>query len=248
MKNKNFYFLCSLPRAGNTLLGSLLNQNKEILMSPYSVVPNIAHSIVSCKEHLNFKSFPDHESINNILDNLLKNYYAFWEKNNVIDRGPWGHEPFYSYIKNMVLKTKFIILYRPILEVLASIVKLDKPEDPIKYCDNLMYNSFVSEGYLSIKNLIDKKENYKVFYYDDLVNNPCEVVKNVCNFLNVKYYKLNLKKIEQYNVNKIYYDDSHLKSPYHMIRTDKISKNKIVIEEWLPKEIINRYKSWDIKF
>jgi hypothetical protein len=80
MKNKNFYFLCSLPRAGNTLLGSLLNQNKEILMSPYSVVPNIAHSIVGCKEHLNFKSFPDHDSINNILDNLLKNLLCILEK------------------------------------------------------------------------------------------------------------------------------------------------------------------------
>jgi hypothetical protein len=245
---KNFYFLCSLPRAGNTLLSSLLNQNKSVLVSPYSIVPNIAHSIISCKEHLNFKSFPEHTTIDNVVDNLLFNYYQPWKADNIIDRGPWGHEPFYSYLKEMVSNRKFVILYRPILEVLASIVKLDKPKDPVQYCDNLMTNSFVSEGYYSIKNLIKQKENYKVFYYDDLVINPYKVIKNICSFLNIKYQKPNLKKINQYNVNTIYYDDSHLKSVYHKIRTDNISKNKIIIKKILPKEIINRYKSWDIKF
>lgn len=242
---KNFYFLCSLPRAGNTLLASLLNQNKNVLVSPYSVVPNITHSIVSCKEHLNFKSFPDHKALDNVIDNLLHNYYNLWEADNIIDRGPWGHEPFYSYLKEMIPNRKFIILYRPILEVLASIVNLDKPEDPIQYCDNLMNNSFVSEGYYSIRNLIKQKENYKIYHYKDLIKNPIKVIKDICVFLDIKYQELDIKKIEQYNVNGIYYDDSCLRSNYHKLNTGVI-KNSFTNKKSLPKEIIKKYKSWEL--
>ena len=41
MENKKFYFLCGLPRAGNTLLTSLLNQNPQIACTPNAFTLNM---------------------------------------------------------------------------------------------------------------------------------------------------------------------------------------------------------------
>ena len=46
MKNKKFYFLCGLPRAGNTLLTSILNQNPDI-----ACTPNAFTSVITDKMH-----------------------------------------------------------------------------------------------------------------------------------------------------------------------------------------------------
>ena len=80
---KKFYFLCSLPRAGNTLFASLMNQNKNVLVSPYSVVPNLIKPILDIKNHRNFLSFPDHSLVDNVLNNLLDNCYTSWNANRI---------------------------------------------------------------------------------------------------------------------------------------------------------------------
>ena len=245
---KKFYFLCSLPRAGNTLFASLMNQNKNVLVSPYSVVPNLIKPILDIKNHRNFLSFPDHSLVDNVLNNLLDNCYTSWNANRIIDRGPWGHPDCLPYLKNIVPDAKFIILYRPILEVLASVVALDKPEDPVSYCDHLMTGSFVSDGYQSIRNLVQQKEKYIVVQYNDLIKDPVNTVKTVCNFLDIGYETLKLKSLDQYSVNGISYDDTFFKGPYHDIRTDSIKKNKRDIDEWLPSEVVKRYSAWDLSF
>ena len=40
---KNIFFLSGLPRAGNTLLSSILNQNKNIACTANSILPNILY-------------------------------------------------------------------------------------------------------------------------------------------------------------------------------------------------------------
>ena len=54
---KNYYFLCGLPRAGNTLFGSLMNQNKNVKVSAYSILPNMFTSILDFKNNLHLKLF-----------------------------------------------------------------------------------------------------------------------------------------------------------------------------------------------
>ena len=46
---KKIYFLCGLPRAGNTLLGSIVNQNKNIKITANSIVPDILYYL--CCKH-----------------------------------------------------------------------------------------------------------------------------------------------------------------------------------------------------
>ena len=41
---KQFYFLTGLPRAGNTLLGSLVNQNKNVAVTAHSIIIDMLYS------------------------------------------------------------------------------------------------------------------------------------------------------------------------------------------------------------
>ena len=44
---KNYYFLAGLPRAGNTLLGCLINQNlKTTCLSPNSIITEIIYRLI----------------------------------------------------------------------------------------------------------------------------------------------------------------------------------------------------------
>jgi hypothetical protein len=74
-----------------------------------------------------------------------------------------------------------------------------------------------------------------------------EVIQEVCKYLDIPFQKPDLSKIRQFNINGVEYDDSVLVNKYHYIRTDQIKKEKIEIEKWLPKEIIEKYSSWEIK-
>ena len=50
--NKKFFFLTGLPRTGNTLLSSILNQNKDIITTNYSILAPLLHSIDKQREEI----------------------------------------------------------------------------------------------------------------------------------------------------------------------------------------------------
>ena len=61
---KEVFFSAGMPRAGNTLLSSLVNQNKDIIINAQSPVIDMIHDLSLMKEHLIFRNFPDHRSFN----------------------------------------------------------------------------------------------------------------------------------------------------------------------------------------
>ena len=46
---KNYYFLSSMPRAGNTLLGALLNKTSTIAMTSNSILPDVLYNLYKLK-------------------------------------------------------------------------------------------------------------------------------------------------------------------------------------------------------
>ena len=57
---KRFYYLCGLPRSGNTLLATILNQNKNIAVTPNSVLTEIYKYLYFIKtNNMSFLNFPD---------------------------------------------------------------------------------------------------------------------------------------------------------------------------------------------
>ena len=244
---KGYYFLCSLPRAGNTLLGSILNQSKNIRLTSNSILPEIIYQLQSLKENEIYKNFPDEKSLDNIIKNVFNNYYKEWNVDNIIDRGVWGTPYNLTSLKSIIEKPKFIILYRPVLECLASFIKIEKPINVETRCHQLMSEEgAVGKGLWSIKNLIEKKENYIIIYYKDFIKNSNIEIKKIFDFLKISFINFNLNNLKQFSVNNVSYDDSIYKAPLHTIRTDKIKLNKYNIKNYLPANIIKQYSNLDI--
>lgn len=248
MKEKNIYFLCGMPRAGNTLLGSLINQNSKLNITANTVLCDVLYQLILLKEELNFQNFPDHKSFNCIFDNVFKNYYSSWKCKNILDRGPWGTPVNLYILKKIIEKPKFVILYRPILEVLASFIKKEKPKNLEKYCDEMMNpeTGMIGKNLFSIKNLIKLKENYIIIEYKNLCKNPITEIKKIYKFLNIPYENINTKKFKQFSANNTIYNDSVLSASLHKIKTDNILLNKSNFKKILPQKIIDKYSSFDI--
>ena len=75
MNSTKIFFLSGLPRSGNTLLASLLNQNPDIACTPNSIVLEIYKQVWLLKELNIFYNYPDHKSLDNVLDMIFFTYY-----------------------------------------------------------------------------------------------------------------------------------------------------------------------------
>jgi hypothetical protein len=244
---KHIYFLTSMPRSGNTLLGSILNQNKKISVTSNSILPEIIFKLHKLKDCEIFCNFPDVASLNNVIKNVFNNYYKDWKHGYIIDRGPWGTPFNLSCLKSIIKKPKFVILYRPVLECLASFIKIEKPIDIEKRCVDLMdMNGAIGKSLWSINNIIKEKEDYIIIHYKDFIKNSNKEIKKIFNYLKIPFKDFNLSNLKQFSSNGVSYDDSVMGGPLHTIRTDKIQLNKYNIEDYLPSNIIKQYSNLDI--
>ena len=121
VKNKKIFFLAGFPRSGNTLLTSILNQNPDIGCTPNSITLEIYKELFLLKKMDVFVNYPDHKSLDNVLDAAYSAYYKDWNFKYIIDRGPAGTSGNLMLLKkHFKQEVKVIFLVRPILEVLAS--------------------------------------------------------------------------------------------------------------------------------
>ena len=239
--------MCSLPRSGNTILGSVLNQSKDIRLTANSILPEIIYQLHLIKKDQLFTNFPDHKSYDNIIQNIFNNYYKDWNVNNIITRGTWGTPANLQLLKSIIKKPKFIILYRPVLECLASFIKIEKPLDVKLRCNQLLNREdVIGKSLWSIKNIIENKEDHIVINYNDLVNNTNETLKKIFNYLEVEFENIDINNIKQFSTNNISYNDNVLPFYLHTIRTNKIEFNKYNIKDYLPPNIIKQYSNLDI--
>ena len=77
-KNKQLFFLVALPRSGNTLFASIMNQNPEIAAN--SITLEIMKDLFLLKETDVFQNYPDHKSLDNVLDVVYDTYYKTGRK------------------------------------------------------------------------------------------------------------------------------------------------------------------------
>ena len=124
---KTYYFLAGLPRSGNTLLSSILNQNPSIYSSPISPI----HAYLSAIQTINDNSEVANQlSITepkyNVLRNVINTFYNEQSKPIIIDREKgWGTIPNFFHIQQHIkLEPKIIFTIRPVIEILASFITL----------------------------------------------------------------------------------------------------------------------------
>lgn len=236
---KTIYHLTGLPRAGNTLLSSILNQNPKINTTPLSYVSGIIYTALkSCETHESSKNFKDEKSIENLISPMLYNYYKDWPGDIIIQRSNAGHwqelEINHKYIKN---NFKCIVLVRDIFEVIASYLKLADEDvnffinknnksisDKINFLFN--YDSLINNNLKTIYTLYYGFYRHCLFIqYNDLINNPKEQVDRIYNFLEIEPFNHYYKNLSQFKVNNLEYDDSMYGKNLHKIKTDKVDKS-----------------------
>ena len=262
MNSTKIFFLSGLPRSGNTLLASLLNQNPDIAAGINSLpMEAIKHLFLLQRTDL-FKNYPDHKSLENLLDMVYSAYYKDWNYKYIIDRSAAGTSCNLRLMKKHLKQPiKIIVLLRPLLEVLASFVKWSNKE-PTAYinkfgntAEDKCYALMEQFGQIwkevqNLENLL-KPENrqYALFIqYHDLVKHPQKIINQIYKFLDIPKYKHRFTKLDQLKVNGMGYSDEIVGKNLHTIYTKKIALQKTNVKKLLSKEIIERYGhlSWNV--
>ena len=122
--NKQLFFLVALPRSGNTLFTSIINQNPEIVCTPNSITLEIMKDLFLLKQTDVFLNYQDHDSLDNVLDSVYDNYYKDWPQQYIIDRGPVMTPGNLMLMQKHYRRPfKCIVILRDLMDVLASYMK-----------------------------------------------------------------------------------------------------------------------------
>tara|TARA_R110000796_G_scaffold58080_1_gene134170 strand:+ start:2819 stop:3592 length:774 start_codon:yes stop_codon:yes gene_type:complete len=247
------YFCISLQRSGNTLLGSILNQNPDITFTANSPLTEIIYQLDLIKNQKDLKlsqhqNFPHNESLENVIRKTFYTYSETFKTKYVINRANWGSDGNLELLeKYFDKKIKFLIIYRDPLECLASLLKAYKvkKEDSETAADHYMN---VETGTLgnAISQIPFVRKNYEHLFitYDQLIANPKNTANSIYDFFNIPKFKHTYKNLKQFEIQGVQYDDSIFGDvDLHTIRTDKIEKKPYPIEDFLLPSVINKYKS-----
>tara|TARA_B100001094_G_C18101581_1_gene756056 strand:- start:237 stop:1025 length:789 start_codon:yes stop_codon:yes gene_type:complete len=252
--NKQINFLVGLPRAGNTLLSSILNQNSKIAVTANSVTNEIAKELIEIKTRDVYKNFPYEKPFNDVCNSVFSSYYKNWKQDYILDRGPWGYPNNLQFLKNHFDgELKFIVLVRNVSQVLQSFLKHSRENknsfvnrfwahtDEEK-CDMLMNKEGLIMGELiSIHHLTQLEHNKHMAHlieYEDLINRPKEIIKDIYDFLNIPHFEHNFESFEQLEIDGHKYNDESVGDNLHTIKENGLSKT---IHEPLSQSVLDKY-------
>ena len=261
--NKTFHYLSGLPRSGNTVVSSLLNQNPSIYSSPLSPVCGYLWALY--QDFLNQENIirnKDSFGSDAIFSNLLSNYYSNIDKPIIFDREKaWGTPANLSLIKTYFTKEpKIVYTVRPIIEILASFIHLGTnwidqgmANNNWNYktylsandncCDYLMQPYGEMDKALLALNEINKKENKGIFHiveYSDLISKPQETMDGIYKFIGVDSFKHNFNKIIKLETD----DDAALGMPEDLHKVRPIlKKTSPKPEDILSDYVLSKYSN-----
>ena len=251
-KDKQIYFLCAMPRSGNTLFASIMNQNPEIAVTANSITLEIMKQLFLLKRTDTFQNFPDEQSLENVLDEVYNLYYKNWHYKTIIDRGPVCTSGNLKIMqKHFKQPIRCIVLVRDVLDVLASYIKWFETEptsfiNSIKTLEEKLAKIMNKEGavakeLMSIQYLLHHPEMAVFIKYDDLVQHPERELRKVYTFLNLPYYQHRFVNLDQITVNGLQYNDGIVGKNMHTIRTEKIMKVENEYKKLIPERFVKDY-------
>jgi len=253
--HKKIFFLLALPRSGNTLFGSLMNQNPDIAVTANSITLEIMKDLFLLKQTDVFKNYPDHKSLDNVLSSIYQNYYKDWNYKYIIDRGPVftpGNLMLTKQHLNQPIKC--IIIWRDLMDVLASYIKWFENEPsafPNKYGKKTIEEKLwmlmnkegaIAKDLIAIQNALkpENRHHCHVLKYDELVTDTTNQVNKIYDFLQIPKFNHNHTSLKQFEVNGIKYDDNIVGNNMHTIKTE-IKKEHNPYKSMIPESIVRAY-------
>ena len=258
-QSRKLFFLVAQPRSGNTLFASLMNQNKDIAATANSVTLEIMKDLHLLKKTDVFENYPDHKSLDNVLDSVYDNYYKHWPQRIIIDRGPvmlkGNLELMQKHFKHSF---KCIVLLRDLMDVLASYMQwytknpdafpnrynLNTDEEKLKMIMNK--DGAVAKDLEAIKNSYNYQDMCHYVKYDDMVTNPEQEFRKIYEFMDEPYFNHRFNNLDQVNVNGLSYDDKVVGSNMHKLFDGPVRKVYNPYIERIPESIRKAYEH--IKF
>ena len=258
-QSRKLFFLVAQPRSGNTLFASLMNQNKDIAATANSVTLEIMKDLHLLKKTDVFENYPDHKSLDNVLDSVYDNYYKHWPQRIIIDRGPvmlkGNLELMQKHFKHSF---KCIVLLRDLMDVLASYMKwytenpdafpnrynLNTDEEKLKMIMNK--DGAVAKDLEAIKNSYNYQDMCHYVKYNDMVTNPEQEFRKIYEFIDEPYFNHRFNNLDQVNVNGLSYDDKVVGSNMHKLFDGPVRKVYNPYIERIPESIRKAYEH--IKF
>ena len=241
------------PRSGNTLFTSIMNQNPEIAATPNSITLEIMKDLFLLKETDVFQNYPDHKSLDNVLDVVYDNYYKDWPQPIIIDRGPVMTPGNFALMqKHFKQPFKCIVLLRDLMDVLASYMQwyTENPDAfPNRYsCKNdeeklgmiMNKDGAVAKDLEAIKNAFNYPDICHFVKYDDLVAHPEQEIRKVYQFMKLPYFNHRFENLQQVEVNGMKYNDTIVGKNMHNIRSVVRKVNNPYIDK-IPKIIKEKY-------
>jgi sulfotransferase len=261
---KTYFFMAGLPRAGSTMLSSILNQNPSIYSGPSSPVLN---TMMALEESLAndefFNAYPKPEQAGKIIANVIQHFYSDVEKPIIVDKNrAWLNK--IHYIEGYFgIKPKILIPVRNMDAVLASfismhrrnemqtngklnfidemLVKNDMPLTDENRCTILSNQGIVGMSYQAIRQALIQGHDKSMHFieYDDLINDSNETMKRIYEFLEMDFYQHdfdNLKNVNQERDAEVYgFKDMH------DVR-EKVEKTSVDPKNILPESILELCK------
>ena len=260
-QSRKLFFLVALPRSGNTLFASIMNQNPEIATTANSITLDIMKVLFLLKQTEVFQNFPDHKSLDNVLDNVYNLYYKDWPQRIIIDRGPVlisGKPGNFELIKkHFKYEFKCIVLLRDLMDVLASYMQW-YTENPDSFVNKLGNNDeekllqLMREDGAIVKEIKSIQTAYKYpemchfVKYNDIVTNPKQEFKKIYKFMDEPYFNHRFDNLDQVKINGLFYDDRVVGNNMHKLFDGPVRKVYNPYIEKIPESIIRKYEH--IKF
>ena len=264
--DKKFYFMAGLPRAGSTLLSTLLNQNPRFYSGPSSPVLGAMYSV-----HDNFlgnelyTGYPKPDQVNEIVGSVIKHWYSDVEQEVIFDKNrAWcARVPFIEgYIRQ---EAKVIVPVRRVDEILTSLltmvhrntfvegqprinfvdeqlVKANIPISDETRCQYLLTSQggIVWESLNATKMGVEEGNSDKFHFvdYNDLVTDPQGQLNNIYEFLGEEPFEHTFDGLS----NEYREDDltTYGLSDMHEVHS-KLEKTSPDPSEVLPESIIKLY-------
>jgi sulfotransferase len=258
-----------LPRSGNTVVAALLNQHPEVYCSPLGITPQLYSAMkTEFSSSEDFARNPNVDGARNLLSSIQGSYYFNIQKPVVVDRSKyWFLPPVLEAVYSSVNPSpKFIYTIRPLLEVLASYVMLERGFPTLvseMVSKDLMLTAYMSEEDAICDYLVNHKllnalfqlrtamnEPYRkdVLFlpYGELVKSPERVMKKVFEFIEVDpSFKNDLNSIKKLEEDKDSTVGNH--PNLHTIRKT-LSPSSLNYRDILSASTIDKYKNiafWD---
>lgn len=219
---KTFYFMAGLPRAGSSMLSAILNQNPRIYSGPSSpVVPTMLTLETSLANDELFLAYPKPQIGNQMVASILYQFYSDITKPVVIDKNrSWLYR--LHYIQNYFgIQPKVLVPVRSYDEILTSFITMNRrnmyngTQMRLSFIDEMLVKSntpltdenrcraLIGPGILgqsidALKEALVKgyASCIHLIEYEDLINNPAAVMKDVYEFLDEEPYQHDFENLE----------------------------------------------------